>query len=384
MVARIYVELAGRTFRILPRLTLLASILCVAGPTPAEPPSARSVAARTGPAVVSILARNEWGEQIGSGSGFFVDDHGTFVTNYHVLEGASTLTVEMQSGERYNLVYTVVLDAERDLAIMAVPAEQTPFVGLGSDQALEVGDTVYVMGNPLGLDRTFSNGLVSARRVVDGSEVIQITAPISPGSSGGPVMDEQGGVIGIATWYAEGGQNLNMAIPVRYVRPLLAMTHTPTPFEGRHSVTSALVAPEVRQPSRRRAARIDQNIGDRWNQQVLAQLAAFENAALGAGVIRSHEPVTGMLPAGESGVITIKLEQGREYLFVGACDQDCTDIDLFLYDADNELVASQEEVTDVPMLTHTIAASGEHTLRVRMYACSIEPCAFGVVTFRER
>jgi hypothetical protein len=382
-VALTYVKSAG----IPPRRAAFVLIALLVGLAAAgassQTPSARDIAARADRAVVSITARNRWGEEIGTGTGFFVDDRGTFVTNHHVLEGASELTVELAGGERFNLVYTLVLDVERDIAILSVPAERTPALVLGSDQELEVGDTVYVMGNPLGLDRTFSNGLVSAKRILDGSEVIQITAPISPGSSGGPVMNGQGEVIGVATWYTEGGQNLNMAIPMRYVRPLLSITHAPALFEG-DAEPVPLVASEVTQPTRRRAARIDVQVGDQWNQQVLRQLAAAENAALSARMVRSHEPVTGRLDDGESGIVRIRLEGSYGYLFMGACDEDCSDLDLFLYDDTGRLLAAQEEVTDVPVLEYAAPFAAELTLRVRMYSCNVEPCAYGVATFRER
>ena len=136
--------------------------------------------------MVSIAALDRWGEVISTGTGFFVDDQGTFVTNHHVIEGSAALKVELSTGELLSQVYSLVTDAQRDIAILRIPAEQTPAAVLGSDRDLEVGDPVFVMGNPMGLDRTFSNGMVSAKRMIDGTETIQVTAPISPGSSGGP------------------------------------------------------------------------------------------------------------------------------------------------------------------------------------------------------
>src|SRR5690606_13677270 len=163
-------------------------------------------------AVVSIASYDQWGETAGTGTGFLVDDQGTFVTNHHVIEGAASLKVELATGEQFTRVYSLVADADRDTAILRIPAALTTAAVLGMDRELEVGDPVFVMGNPLGLDRTFSNGMVSAKRLIEGTENIQITAPISPGSSGGPVMNERGEVIGIASWYVEHGQNLNMAV----------------------------------------------------------------------------------------------------------------------------------------------------------------------------
>jgi serine protease Do len=110
------------------------------------------------PTVVSIAAYDQWEETIGTGTGFFVDDQGTFVTNWHVLEDAMRLRVELSTGERFDNVYLVTDDKQRDIALLRIPAERTPAATLGVDQDLEVGDPVYVMGNPLGLDRTSATG----------------------------------------------------------------------------------------------------------------------------------------------------------------------------------------------------------------------------------
>jgi hypothetical protein len=334
--------------------------------------------------VVSIAALDRWGEVTGTGTGFFVDDRGTFVTNYHVLEDAAALKVELSTGELFSQVYSVVIDAQRDIAILRIPAEATPPAVLGADRDLEVGDTVFVMGNPLGLDRTFSNGMVSAKRMIGGTETIQITAPISPGSSGGPVMNEQGHVIGIATWYIDRGQNLNMAVPIRYARALLALNHTPTLFVGDEPEGRRLAAAAPAPSSQRRAARIDTSNDDAWIAQVLVQLAAIEEVALDEGLVRSHEPVSGDLAAGASRAITLTLQGGVNYLLVGACDEDCDDLDLFLYDGARNLLAEDTDATDVPMLSYSPRATTEVALRVRMYSCNVEPCSFGVVAFRGR
>jgi hypothetical protein len=348
-----------------------------------EPLTPRVIAAQIAPTVVSIAAYDQWGETIGTGTGFFVDDQGTFVTNWHVLEGAMRLRVELSTGERFDNVYLVTDDQQRDVALLRIPAERTPAATLGVDQDLEVGDPVYVMGNPLGLDRTFSNGMVSARRMIEGSESIQITAPISPGSSGGPVMDERGRVVGIATWYYESGQNLNMAVPIRYVRPLLAMPHVPTLFTGTSSTVTTLAATPLERSSRQREARIQTRADDLWAQQVLEQLVEVESVALSQKLIRSHDPVIGQLRNTQNGIVTIRVESGIGYLIVGACDEDCDDLDFFLYDAANNLLAKDDEYGDIPLVTYDGGPANEVSLRVRMYSCQLEPCAFGVAVFRE-
>jgi hypothetical protein len=347
-------------------------------------PSPREVAARIPPAVVSIAIYDQWGETAGTGTGFLVDDQGTFVTNHHVIEDAASLKVELASGEQFTQVYSLVTDADRDIAILRIPAERTTAAVLGMDQELEVGDTVFVMGNPLGFDRTFSNGLVSARRLIEGTENIQITAPISLGSSGGPVMNERGEVIGIATGIVSRGQNLNMAVPIRYVRPLLALHHTPTLFEGEPATYQSVTAADIRTGSRRRASRIDTRSDDAWIKQVLEQLATVESIALDRDLVRSHETVTGDLRSGENSVISMTLRKGFKYMLVGACDADCEDLDFFLYGPGQTLLADEQEVDDVPILVYSPPETMDVTLRVRMYACNVEPCSYGVAVFRDR
>jgi S1-C subfamily serine protease len=94
------------------------------------------------------------------------------------------------------------------------------------DAGHAVGDKVYAVGNPLGLEGTFSEGIISGMRFIGGHATMQITAPISPGSSGGPILDGSGSVIGVAVATFKNGQNLNLAIPVGYVSRLLTIVST--------------------------------------------------------------------------------------------------------------------------------------------------------------
>jgi hypothetical protein len=143
-----------------------------------------------------------------------------------------SLSVKLASGEIYDVVFFVVADPRRDFAVLRIPADRTPHLNIERSRSASMGDRVYVMGNPLGLEATFSDGLVSSLRVLDGTELVQITAPISAGSSGGPVMNDAGRVIGIATASFEAGQNLNLAVPARYVDALLRVEQRPQPFTG--------------------------------------------------------------------------------------------------------------------------------------------------------
>ena len=180
------------------------------------------------PAVVFIGNVNRSGQVTSIGSGFVVDPNGIIVTNYHVIEGAQALQIKMKDGEIYDRVDVVDFDVRRDLAVLKIRAfKSLPSVKLGDSGRLEVGEDVVAIGNPKGLEHTVSAGMVSAFRQAEGYRLLQISVPISPGSSGGPLFNMSGEVVGItsAGIVAEGAQNLNFAVPIDYIRPLLA---TPT------------------------------------------------------------------------------------------------------------------------------------------------------------
>lgn len=206
------------------------------------------IAQRASKALSTVVALDSTGESIGEGTGFFIRADGTLVTNYHVIEGAIRVEVRTISGEAFDQVFVLATDARRDLAILRIPTKSPAQLQIGGDESLQVGDPVFVMGNPLGLERTFSNGLLSGRRLLDGVALMQITAPISPGSSGGPVMDEAGRVVGVATLYLDKSQNLNFAVAGRYIEPLLNLAGAPRPF------TPALAAARKERTSKQRSA----------------------------------------------------------------------------------------------------------------------------------
>jgi len=190
-------------------------------------------------AVVTIIAYDNSGNQKGLGTGFFTSSKGELVTNYHVIEGAGSLLVKLLTGALFPVSGWLASDQERDFAVLKVQGKELPIVRLGSLESVKVGQLVFALGSPLGIEQTFTNGMVSSLR--DGSEVnkpsltkvIQHTAPISPGNSGGPLFDEQGRVLGINTFNVEGGQLINFAIPIDYVKPELGKTDVkPLPVAG--------------------------------------------------------------------------------------------------------------------------------------------------------
>ena len=148
-----------------------------------------------------------------TGTGCFIDDKGTVVTNYHVIESCHTISIKTQDGSTYRVENVLGFDKDRDLAIIKANCQNESFVTLKAD-GVKTGEKVYTLGSSLGLTGTFSEGIISsASREIDDFEFIQTTAPISSGNSGGPLVDEYGKVIGITTGAFTEGQNLNLAIP---------------------------------------------------------------------------------------------------------------------------------------------------------------------------
>lgn len=194
--------------------------------------SATAIAAAAQPAVVLVTALSADGDPLRSGSGFFVRDNGTLVTNYHVVEEAHGVEVKLATGEVFDNVFVLGTDPRRDIAILRIPTMPVPILHFSESDSLAVGERVYVVGNPMGLEGTFSEGIVSGHRLLEGTQLIQITAPISSGSSGGPVLDDKGDVIAIATLSFVEGQNLNLGVAARYVRSLLEMPSEPQRLEA--------------------------------------------------------------------------------------------------------------------------------------------------------
>ena len=364
------------------RIAFATVVVVMLAPAWGDPISPRTIAQQAGKAVVGIAAINQWGEEESTGSGFFVDGKGTFVTNFHVVEGAYSLAVELSSGERFSQVYVLGIMPDRDLALLRIDAKNTTPVTLGDDAEAEIGDTVYVMGNPLGMDRTFSNGLVSARRLLEGTNYIQISAPISPGSSGGPVMDEVGDVIGVATATFEDGQNLNLAIPTSYVESLLLQKEPPKAFKGERVPVGNIS--ELGRRGWFGPASIDTGTGDEWELLVREQLAGIEEVLREEQFERSHDVYLGELTPWGSSLAKVRFEGGRSYLLTAACDQDCADLDLFLYDRAEQLVMEDVEVTDSPMLEFQPRTSGEYLVRVRMADCGADVCIYGIAIFQDK
>ena len=197
---------------------LLLSIITSASALTTEQLAEKALAA-----TVSLEMKDSTGTTLSFGSGFFVKPN-QIATNFHVIAGARQGTAKLVGKyTRYQIEGIVATDKENDLAVLKVTASGVTPLPLGDSDTVNIGAKVYVAGNPKGLEGTFSDGLIS-RRESSPKKRLQMTAPISPGSSGGPVLNSKGKVIGISVSVhrALDAQNLNFAIPSNTLKALLA------------------------------------------------------------------------------------------------------------------------------------------------------------------
>ena len=176
---------------------------------------------RIKPSAVAIETFDSRGEKLSRGSGFFIAVD-RVVTNRHVIDNAFRAEVHSYNGSVYQVKGVIAVDAEGDLALLRVDAPPNQVRPLQLDKTSpQEGESVVVIGNPFGLEGSVTNGIVSAvRDIPTFGRIIQITAPISPGSSGSPVVNMQGQVIGVATLQITGGQSVNFAIPSERISQL--------------------------------------------------------------------------------------------------------------------------------------------------------------------
>jgi hypothetical protein len=290
---------------------------------PSEPrPANLSAAAlfqKTAPAVVCILAKDRKGNTIGLGSGFYVQTGGVLITNYHVIEGAVTAEVIAGSGERRTVLGALATNIRADLVLLKVDGRHAPVLTLAPKRLPQVGTKVYAIGNPKGLRNTLSDGIVSGLPSLRSIQYIQTTAPISPGSSGGPLLTADGLVVGVVTQYRRGGQNLNFAVPAERIRTLLAEQHElralkaisgkragKAPAEHLEQADKAIGKGDYPQ-----AIQILAQLADRHPNDPLVQFRLGGTHVAAAGQLRWHR---------QKGLALRK--EGKEYRFRGlSCEQ---------------------------------------------------------------
>jgi len=170
------------------------------------------------------------------GSGFIVRPDGLIVTNYHVVSGAKEIFIKLKDSQIFPNARVLSFDEEKDIAFIKIDAAKLKTVVLGNSSNVKIGEQVIVIGNPLGLESTLSDGLISAFRTLnDGRRFLQISVPLSSGSSGSPLFNMKGEVIGVTTSGRLDGQNLNFAIPINSVRSLMMLSKYDIPKEKEKS-----------------------------------------------------------------------------------------------------------------------------------------------------
>jgi hypothetical protein len=201
-------------------LLALGTLACFANSTIAKDVDIAGIVRQTKLAVVQIVAFDPEKKPLRSGTGFFISANGDLLTNYHVVSGASSILAKAPGGAIYSLRGIVAFSPKTDVALLNFYAADVPHLALGSTAKAIEGQRIMVIRNPEGSDGSVSEGIISAFR--ENRAVIQITAPISDGSSGSPVIDESGQVLGIAKGGFQDGQNL--AISAEAIRVAVFFT----------------------------------------------------------------------------------------------------------------------------------------------------------------
>ncbi len=215
----------------------LISFLSITAATSAQ--NAEQVAEKALAATVYLEMADRDGNPLGFGSGFLVGPS-QIATNFHVIAGAAKGTTQLAGKPAiYAIEGITATDEQNDLAILKIAAFEGEPLPLGDSDPVEIGETIYVVGNPKGLEGSFSDDTISNIHEEGAKKRFQMTGLIHPGSSGGPVLNGNGEVIGISLITLEDGQNRNFAIPSNYLKELLAQSGRSTPLSrGKQSISA--------------------------------------------------------------------------------------------------------------------------------------------------
>jgi serine protease Do len=188
---------------------------------PLEGKSLRELVKLAEPCVFLIYALDEANQAVASGTGFFINGDGLGVSNYHVFEGTKSWAIKTKEGKIYPVAWVIGYNEELDYVTFRVNISQSPYLQL-ANVLPEKGEDIFVLGNPKGLESSVTRGVVSAFRARHKeNDFIQIDAAISPGSSGSPVMNMQGEVVGVATAKLNECENCNFAVNIQLIKAAL-------------------------------------------------------------------------------------------------------------------------------------------------------------------
>ncbi len=192
--------------------------------TTADAKSSASIEALTAAAMKSVVVIQHFGrdgKEDGVGAGFVISPDGLIATSLHVIGEARPISVQFADGSQREVTEVHAWDRKFDLAIIRVKGERLPALAIGDSDALKQGAAVIALGNPVGLKHSVVQGLLSARREVEGNEMLQVAIPIEPGNSGGPLLDLKGRVQGVLTLKSAVTANLGFAMPSKLLTALL-------------------------------------------------------------------------------------------------------------------------------------------------------------------
>jgi len=236
--------------------TLALLLLARNGPTGAQDASWVKLAEAAKPCVVVIRTEK------GIGTGFIVRSNGVIATNLHVVRDASQVLITLANNETYDKAYVLAEEVTKDIAILKIDAVDLTALPAGNSNNVRVGEEVLLISTPRGLEQTVSSGIVSSLRLLEGGvRVVQTTAPASPGSSGGPLLNRAGEAIGILTFGVVEGQNLNFAVPINYLRGILDNISIVPPLKPLRTMSRLVLPSESETASARDATGVAGAIG---------------------------------------------------------------------------------------------------------------------------
>lgn len=303
-------------------------------------PSRPRVAARAVRSNVLLVPISDTDSVKGVASVFFVDNRGTLVSSYHALRHADSMAVIDANEHLVQRVELLAVDRMHDLVLLRVGTPVPAFLSLAR-AAPAVGETVYTVGNPLGQKGSFAEGVLSAVRALSGTETVtalQVSAPISQGSSGGAVLNERGEVVGVAARVSDDGEIVGFAVHQTNVVALLRSQRAPVLFTRR--ALAAWVGPDSveylleteiddQPPSKAGAAEAGSRVPTESLNYVQAQLRTRDSVAALIG----YQPRRGIdfvsLPPFGTTTFSMALPPGS-YQLIAVCDENGGDVDLQL------------------------------------------------------
>jgi S1-C subfamily serine protease len=182
--------------------------------------SAMEIFKRALPSVVAMDCMGPNGVRISTASGFIVSDNGRILTSFHVIQNCASMSVRLSNGDAYDSVNVVDSDERKDIALVRIKAVSLPVIALGDSDAIQVGQKIYSIGNPSGLQNTLQEGLVSGTLPLPGYRLMQVSASLNPGNSGGPILNDRCQVVGITKSKISTAENLGFAVPINYAKGL--------------------------------------------------------------------------------------------------------------------------------------------------------------------